>query len=324
MKLVFLSGLFLFLCSGVSGTMSYELIALEKTDLADKVALKLEKELHLARFRTFADGEINVELSNPEQFTGKTAVIIQSTGQPVNAHLLGVSFLAQELKNAGTQKVIAVIPYFGYSRQERSNIEGKPGHAAVAAKLLEGAGADELITVELHNKKLMDFFSIPVFNLSAQGIISQEIEKRGLSHTRACLVAPDKGAAEYVNGIGARIGFDSIIFAKERLAADQTRIVGMQGSCKEVIGIVIDDIIATGGTVMNVCNTLPSRGYEEVMGYFVHPVFAGPALERIATSCISQLFVSNTLPLSKEAQNFYKIKQFDVSPIIVEALKKQV
>ncbi len=323
MKLVqLLLSLSFFVCSSVKGTMNYELVALSRTDLTEKIATQLQQPVHYAEFRQFADGEIEVKLADSKRFTGKTAVILQSTGDPVNEHTLGVAFLARELKNAGVQKVIAVIPYLGYARHDKSSIAGKSGDVSVIAKLFEGAGIDELLSVDLHSEKIIDFFSIPVHNLPVQSIIADHIQAQQKSLRDVCLVAPDQGAAKYVEEVAQKIGVGTLIFSKKRFAKDQTRIIGLAGECQGSIGIIIDDIIATGGTALNVCDSLPERGYENIYGYFVHPVLAGNAVERIAKSCFSKIFVSNTLPLRKEALESSDIEVFDVSSVIVDELQK--
>ena len=304
--------------------MNGECIALRKTDIAERVAKGLGTSLHEAQFRQFSDGELNVTLENPAQYAGKTAIIIQSTADPVNEMVLGVSFLAQGLKNAGAQRVIAVIPYFGYSRQECSPIKGKPGHVAVVAQLLQAAGIDELISVELHDEKIIDLFTIPVHNLSVAPIIAERINAQLADQPDVCLVAPDKGAAEYVKDIANQIGRGTLVFSKERFAVDQTRITGLAGSCQGSVGVIIDDIIATGGTALNVCAALPERGFSSVYGYFVHPVLAGAAVERITSSAFNTVFVGNTIPLKPAALACEKIKTFDVSSVIVAQLEKML
>ncbi len=238
--------------------------------------------------------------------------------------VLGVAFCAHELKNAGAKKVVAVMPYFGYSRQECSDISGKPGSAQVIAKMLQEAGIDELVAVELHDEKLVDLFSIPVHNLSVDKIIAKHIKEQRMILDSVCLVAPDQGAAAYVEAIAKQVGMGTLTFSKERFAVDQTRVTGIVGVCEGSIGIIIDDIIATGGTALNVCNALPDSGYKTIYGYFVHPVLAGNAVERIADSCFDTVFVGNTLPLTPEAKAEQKIKQFDVSDVIVDKLRKIV
>lgn len=304
--------------------MNYECIALEKSDLAHKIATGLNHELHLARYRQFEDGEVAVSLEHPEQFAQKAVIILQSTGAPVNEHTLGVAFLAHELKNAGAKRVIAAIPYLGYARQERSSVEGKPGNMQVIAKLLESSGIDELVVVDLHEPRTVDFFSIPVRNIQVQSVIAAQITQELPSLLQTCLIAPDKGVSNYVQQVANKIGVGTLTFSKERFAADQTRLLGHEGNCVGTTGIILDDIIATGGTAIHVCNALPAMGYQQIYGYFVHPVLAGPAIERIQESAFSKIFVSNTLPLSKAASAASKIAVFDVSGILIDTLRQLV
>ena len=305
-------------------TMNCELVALRNTSLAQTIAQKCKKELIIPTFQEFADGELNVTLSHSEQFSNKTVVIIQSTGHPVNENSLGVAFLAQELKNAGAKKIIAIIPYFGYSRQERSAIPGKPGHVAVIAKLFEGAGIDEIIVVELHDESVVNLFSIPVHTVSVKSIIADLIKKQLNKNVTACLVAPDQGAAEYVQSIAQIIGIGALTFEKERYAADQTRIVSHTGTCSGGTGIIIDDIMATGGTAINVCQALHTHGYDTMYGYFVHPVLAGNAVQKVKDSSFNKIFVGNTIPLSTAAKNASFIEVFDVSSAIMPVLEKVI
>lgn len=300
--------------------MNYEFVCLQKTALAEKVATAFKKPLYQVPLAQFADGELNIVLENPHLFADKTVVIVQSMGHPVNALVLGIAFLAHELKNAGAHKIIAVIPYFAYSRQERSAIAGKPGYAQEIAHLFEDAGIDELVAVELHNGAMGDFFSIPVHNLSVQSIITEHIIKQKLNHSQLCLIAPDEGIHAFVTAIAAQLHVGMITFQKERFAPDQTRIVGTNGQCKGSIGIIIDDILATGGTAMNVAHTLAGCDYKEIYGYFVHPVFAGDALQKMTHSAFKTIYVSNTLPLPVHLS--LNIVQFDVSSLIISALKK--
>lgn len=315
-----IAGLLFF--AGSAKAMNFELLCLEPTDLSVTIAKKLNKKLHKPLFQEFADGELNVVLEDPVLFHDKTIVIIQSTGAPVNKHMLGVAYCAQELKNAGAHKVIAVIPYFGYGRQERSTIPGKPGHAAVVAKLFEGAGIDELVAVELHDLALLDLFTIPVHNVSVQHTIAQHIRQRIKSVETSCIIAPDHGARAYVDEIGSELCVSTLTFEKERYGKDKTRVIGHEGECGKDVGVMVDDIIATGGTAINVCSMLHEHGFSTMYGYFVHPVLAGSALERIKDSHFAKIFVGNTLPLSSAAQEVDHIEPFDVSDAIIEKLQE--
>ena len=304
--------------------MNCEIIALSNTDVAQKIAKRFDKELIVPAFRQFADGEVNVKLDNYERYEDKTVVIVQSTGRRVNEYTLGVAFLAQELKHAGAKKVIAVIPYLGYARQDKSSVDEKPGHVSLIAKLFEQSGIDELIAVELHDEDIIKLFTIPVTNVSVRDTIAAHITKQFPQLDSVCLVAPDKGAREYVKAIAKQMDVGTITFSKERFGVDQTRVVGCLNECDGIIGIVIDDIISTGGTAINVCSALPEMGYATISGYFVHPVLAANALERMRNSCFRSIFVSNTLPLSPEMNDLPFITVFDISEDIVSVLKDKL
>lgn len=296
-----------------------KLIALERNAIAQNVAGHFSLPLAIAQFKTFADGEVHVTLDDASQYAGAHVVIIQSTSKPVNDHMLGIAFLAQELKNAGAARITAVIPYFGYSRQEASPIAGAPGHAAIVAKLYAAAGIDKIITVELHEPSMINLFTIPVINLSASALIAAHISAQQFPKNQTCVIAPDKGIADYVMALADTLGMGAIRFKKERYAADQTRITQIEDECHGSIGIIVDDILATGGTALHVCDQLSKMGYSKIYGYFVHPVLAGDAIEKIAASRFDTIVVSNSLPLPAAAHTA-RIEQFDISPLIINAL----
>ncbi len=302
--------------------MNYEFTCLQRTALATNVATAFGKPLHEIPLSTFADGELNVVVPNPTQFKGKNIIFLQSTGQPVNELLLGSAFIAHELKNAGAATMCAVIPYLGYSRQERSIIPGKPGALAVIGRLFAAAGIDELITIELHNGDDARIFPLPIVNLSVQSLIAAHIEKQKLSREQISLIAPDKGIWGYVKAIAEQLGVGMMLFQKERFAPDQTRIVSSNGQARGTIGIIIDDIIATGGTALNVARLLPTYGYTAIYGYFIHPILAGNALEQLKQSGLKAVYATNTVPLSAAAETY--IRSLDISSVIINELKKRM
>lgn len=300
--------------------MNIEVITLDENfELAQNIAHACDASIHLAKTQHFADGEVRISLDNYEQFTGKNVLLVQSTYRPVVHTILAVAFLAHELKNAGAQKIIGVVPYFGYSRQEASDIPSKPGNAAVVAQLFEGAGFDNLVTVELHTEKIINFFSIPVINLRLIETIVQHIKNNFDSLDGVCLVAPDKGAQSWVKTIAQQIGIGYFTFTKERLSADEVRITGRIGKCIGTKAIILDDIISTGGTALRACDELLKLGFKHVYGYFVHPVFARDARERIEKSLFKKIFVSNTIPLVEPAGG--KVVVFDVTAALVASIK---
>lgn len=295
------------------------LVTLFSTPLAQSVARLLQAELVQANLQKFSDSECTVILENSDQFHGKNVYIFQSTDMPVNDAILGIAFLAQQLKQAGANKVILINPYFGYSRQDKSSIAGLPGHAEIIACLYEASGIDELITIELHNPAIKNFFTIPVHELLLTDTIAEHIKKHFSSRKEICLIAPDKGAYERVAKIGLLVGAGVVVFDKERYAADKTRVVGVNGAYTAKTAILIDDIIDTGGTAINAAQALMELGFQEVIGYFVHPVLSGEAYERIERSPFSHIFVANTLPVSGD---YRKIVTFDISGVLAEFIWK--
>lgn len=303
--------------------MSYELVAFKNTDLAQRIAQQLHKELYVVPIRQFADGELDIHLAEVERYANKAVVLIQSTGGRVNEHTLAISFLAHTIKQAGATKVIAVIPYLGYSRQDRI-FEGKPGNMHVIAKLFEQAGIDEIITVALHAKDVMNFFSIPVTDIALHTKIAHLIQKHFSDKQDICLVAPDKGAHFYVRKMAHEIGVGTIICNKERFAADRVRLLDCAIDCEGTVGVMVDDIISTGGTLTNVSRLLTEKGYRNLAAYVVHPILAGDAIERLRAAGVQTLWVSNSMPIASEYKAIPFISVFDISEDIVSVLKKKL
>lgn len=297
------------------------LITLFPSPLAQSVARLLQVDLLIAKFERFADSEIKVTLPDPALFRGAQVHIFQSTGAPVNDTALGVAFLAQQLKQAGARKVTLVSPYFGYLRQEKSAIPGQPGHAQIIARIYESAGIDELITVELHDQAVKGFFTIPVYELKLNDVIADHIKRLHTGRTDLCIVAPDKGSYEQAAQVALLVGAAVLVFSKERYDADKTRIVGVTGAATGKVALLTDDILDTGGTAINVARALKDMNYNEVIGYFIHPVFSGDALERIDASPFSQVFVSNTLPFARESR---KVQVFDISGMLAELIWRKL
>ena len=269
----------------------------DQTQLAARVAQQLNLPLTLCPPTKFSDGEVHVALEDPSRFRGQTVVLVQSTCAPVSETTLLVPFLVHELKNAGASRVIGVIPYLGYSRQELSKATGKSGSGWVVAQMLERAGLDELFILELHEPALKDFFTIPVHDMLARDAIAQHIRSTISDLKSICIVAPDEGAQSMAIDIANPLGASTMVFQKERYAQDKTRLLGHTGASDGTIAIIVDDIIDTGGTAINVCDALKRQGFEKVFGYFVPPVLSGNASEKIEKSGFDTVFVSNSIPV---------------------------
>ncbi len=215
------------------------------------------------------------------------------------------------------------MPYFGYGRQEKSDIKGKPGPAQVIAHLYQGAGIDYVMMVELHTPIIQTFFVIPSYNITVNNLIAQHIHHTFGKDASVCLVAPDKGAEERVADIAQHVGCGFTVFKKERYAIDKTRIIGQTNACNAMHAIIIDDIIDTGGTAIDAADKLLQQGFSTVSGYFVHGVFSGNALEHINASAFNKVFVSNTIE-HKQLDAYKKVEVFDVSNQIADVIKKNV
>jgi ribose-phosphate pyrophosphokinase len=298
-----------------------ELITIDnETGLAGLVAQRFKKKLHEAIIKRFADGEMRISLKDPKLWADTRAVIIQSTSAPVLEHIMQVSFLAQELKNAGAEEVIAVIPYFGYARQERGDRAGKSGPVLVIVGLLEDAGVDRIVAVDLHAPIIADFFIIPAQNILLHQMIADHIKKNMKMGESVCLVSPDAGGKERVRLIAQKLGLEYLVFTKERYDIGKTRLVGAQQKCKASRAIIIDDIIDTGGTALQVVDQLVAQGVQTIDGYFVHPVLSGDARTMLEKSRFNHIFVTNTIPIKNSAQSKFQV--IDISEQIVEAFKR--
>ena len=291
----------------------------DTSSLAKQVTQKLGMPLHTAQVQRYADGEMRVVLQEPDLYSGQQVCIIQSTSAPVLEHIALVAFLADELRNAGAQHVRALVPYFGYARQEKSGMPGKPGPAALIAKWLEAAGIAHIMSVVLHTEAIKQFFSIPVENVTLEPFIAQYIKAHIPHEKKFCLVAPDKGAAAWVQNIAQQIGADYMVFEKERYGINKTRVVSCSGSCGGNTAIIIDDIIDTGGTALHVAQELKTMGMQDIYGLFVHPVLSGDALQKVEHSVFKQVFVGNTIAVVVE--HVSKITVFDVSTELATLLK---
>ncbi len=288
--------------------------------LPQNIAKHFNTELYQAQVTTFADSECVVTLPDYKEFTGQHAVIIHSTSTPVHDNFVHLLLLIHELKQAGAKKISGIIPYFGYSRHDKSKIPNARGPVEVIIKTLEHAGLNEIITVDIHEPKILKLFSVPVYNVPTQEVIAHHIEKTFPNYQQFCIVAPDAGAKSYANSIAHELNdLGTIIFKKERYATDKTRVTDYTSQCQQHNGILVDDIISTGSTAINACEILHATNFKQMYGYFVHPVLAGQAVQKIETSPFNTIFVSNTIDLPADKKSS-KIGTFDVSPAVNKQL----
>ncbi|MCX5922385.1 MAG: ribose-phosphate pyrophosphokinase [Candidatus Dependentiae bacterium] len=287
-------------------------------ELAQKIAQGFGKQLIVPEITQFADGDIEVTFADYTLLRGATVFIVQSTNPPTHYNLMQFLLLVHAVKNAGAARIVGVVPYFGYARQDKSIIPGGKGAAELVARMIEAAGVDELVVVELHAPLVATFFSIPVHSVSVVPLLIEHIEQQDIVLNETCIVAPDHGAQDRALAVADSLKVGHIVFAKERYAADQTRIGARSGDCVGTTAIIIDDMIDTGGTALHVCDALREQGFSTIYGYFVHPVLSGTAIDLLEKSHFTAVYVANTISLQKTSP---KIKQFDISSLIIDTLK---
>lgn len=262
--------------------------------LAEEISNVLGIPLCAAAVRRFADGEISVHIH--ETVRGEDVFIIQPTSPPVNENVMELLLLIDALKRASARRITAVIPYYGYARQDRKHIGRVPISAKLVANLIEKAGADRMLTLDLHAGQIQGFFDIPVDNLRTDPIFAEHLTREGLAED-AVMIATDVGAAKRVSDVAERLSLPYAIVEKKRLSletgeAEARHIVGeVQGKR----AIIVDDIIATGGTVLAAVDRLVSEGAREVWAGFTHGLFAADALRRVESSPLKGVIVTNTI-----------------------------
>lgn len=287
--------------------------------LAHEIADHLGIRLGDARVATFKDGEIRARIQ--ENIRGHDVFIIQPTCNPVNQHLMELLILIDAAKRASALRITAVIPYYGYARQERKTAGREPVSAKLVANLITVAGADRVVTMDLHAPAIEGFFDIPVDHLRAGPILSDYFKQ----HCRPPLVvaAPDEGAVERAIKLQGRLGREVslAVLMKHRPEPDKAEVVGMVGDVEGRTVILIDDLISTGGTMMESAEYLLQAGATAVFAGAVHPVLAGDAAERLRCSVLERIVVTNTIPVAEQSRN-RRIVVLSVAPLLAEAIAR--
>lgn len=289
--------------------------------LGQKVAQLMGQDLIVPQVQQFADGELEVTLPVDADLKGKIVFVVQSTNPPVHDNLMQLLLLLDVVKQAGVQQIVAVIPYFGYARHDKSSVPGGKGSVAMVAQLFKAVGVDKVITLVLHAPHIKELFAMPIIDIQPIEFMAQYIKKHMPSLKDVCLVAPDHGAHDRVKKIAQVLDVGYILFTKERMA-DLTKIVAQIGFCQGTKAIIIDDMIDTGGTALNVCNALAEQGFTDIYGYFMHPVLSGYAAQMVQQSLFKHLYVSNSIELGNKLMP--KCEVFDISELLVEQIRKEV
>ncbi len=286
--------------------------------LAGMISQYLAKPLGRLKLNRFSDGEIQVEIN--ENVRKQEIYLIQSTCHPVNDNLVELLLMIDAFKRSSASRITAVIPYFGYSRQDKKVAPRVPISAKLVADLLENTGVHRVITMDLHAGQIQGFFNCPVDNLYAAPIIIEDIKTR---HPEGVVVvSPDAGGVERARAYAKRLNASLAIIDKRRSAPNQAKAMAIIGDVENKTAIILDDMVDTAGTLTEAGNVVMEKGAKAVHAYCTHPVLSGPAIDRIDKSSLSSLVVTDTIPLSKEAEICDKIETLSVSRLIGEAIMR--
>jgi ribose-phosphate pyrophosphokinase len=286
--------------------------------LAEKICEKLGKTLGHAESRRFSDGEIFVEIG--ENVRGRDVYVVQSTCRPVNDTLMELLIMIDALKRASAKEINAVIPYYGYARQDRKVAPRTPISAKLCADLLTAAGATRVVSMDLHAGQIQGFFNIPFDNLFSSPVIVDYLKKELAGHTDIVMVSPDAGGVERARAYAKRVDAAVAMIDKRRVGPNVAKAMNVVGDVEGKIAIILDDMIDTAGTLTEAAHAVLDRGATKVYAAATHGVLSGPAIERITNSKIEKVIVTDTILLSPEGAKCKKIVQLSVADLFAEAI----
>ena len=286
-------------------------------DLVRKIAGHLQTPMGKAVVKTFSDGEINVEID--ESVRGMDVFAIQSICDPVNNNLMELLILIDALKRASARRITAVLPYYGYARQDRKVSPRAPISAKLVADLITTAGASRILAVDLHAGQIQGFFNIPVDHLFAAPIILDYLKK---IKNDVVIVSPDAGGVERARAYAKRLNASLAIIDKRRDSPNVAQVMNIIGDVSGMTAVLVDDMVDTGGTLVRGAYALMEKGAKEVHACCTHPVLSGRAIEVIMESPIEEMIVTDTIPLKNEAKTCFKIKTLSISSLLAEAIRR--
>ena len=287
--------------------------------LSGKISKYLKNKLVNSSIKKFSDGEIYIEIN--ENIRGNSIFIIQGISSPANDNLMELLLCIDALKRSSAKNITAVIPYFGYARQDRKVVPRTSISAKLVSNLITKAGADRIVTVDLHAGQIQGFFDIPVDNLFATPIFSRHIKRKIKSKNLIC-VAPDVGGVERARALGRKLDIGLAIIDKRRPSPGKSQVMNVIGNVKGKTCIIVDDIIDSGGTIINAAEALIKRGAKEVHVYITHGVLSGEAVEKIRKSKIKNLVVTDTIDNSDKVKKSRNIEVLSISNLLAEAMKR--
>jgi ribose-phosphate pyrophosphokinase len=288
--------------------------------LAHDIVRHLQVPLGRASVGRFSDGEVTVELM--ENVRGRDVFIVQPTCPPANDNLMELLVMVDACRRASAQRITAVLPYFGYARQDvRPRATRVPITAKLVANMMASAGVHRLLTVDLHADQIQGFFDIPVDNVYASPVLMGEVWKQ--KYDDLVVVAPDVGGVVRARAIAKRLDdADLAIIDKRRPRANESQVMNIIGEVEGKTCVLVDDLVDTAGTLCNAASALKDVGAKRVVAYITHPVLSGPAVERIEKSVLDQLVVTDTIPLREEARKCRKIRQLSVAGLLAETMRR--
>lgn len=284
-------------------------------EFSKKVAKNLSLPLSEASIKRFSDGEISVQIT--ESVRGKDVFIIQPTCAPANENLMELLILTDALKRSSVNTITAIIPYFGYARQDRKAAPRVPITAKLVANMIETAGIDRVVTIDLHAGQIQGFFDIPVDNLYGSIIFYDYIISKGLKNP--IIASPDIGGVARARSFAKKLGVDIVIVDKRREEVNESEVMNIIGDVKGKDVILVDDMIDTAGTIVKAAKVLKEKRATSVMACCTHPVLSGPAYDRIAKGDLDELLVSDSIPLKEKCE---KIKVLSVTPTFAEVIRR--
>ena len=290
-------------------------------ELAEEVSKILKIDIAPADVGYFSDGELNVQIQ--ENVRGHDTFIIQSTCSPTNKNVMEIMLIADALKRSSASKITAIVPYFGYARQDRRVRSARvPISAKVVADMFASVGIDRVLTIDLHSETIQGFFDMPADNVYATKFMVDDIKDNN-ERDEVVVVSPDVGGVVRARALAKLLDdTDLAIIDKRRAAANQSEVMNIIGDIQGKVCIVPDDIIDTAGTLCNAANALKDNGAKAVKAYITHPVLSGPAIERLENSSIDELVVTNSIPLTPDAKKCSKIRVISLANIIAECIKR--
>jgi ribose-phosphate pyrophosphokinase len=286
-------------------------------ELVQKIARHLGTNIGKSVVKTFSDGEINVEIH--ESVRGMDIFVIQSICYPVNDNLMELLILIDALKRASAERITAVLPYYGYARQDRKVLPRAPISAKLVADLITTAGASRVLTVDLHAGQIQGFFNIPVDHLFAASVLLDYLRKLNDS---IVVISPDAGGVERARAFAKRLNASLAIIDKRREAPNVSQVMNIIGDVKGLTAVLLDDIVDTGGTLVRAATALMEQGAKEVYACCTHPVLSGQAFEIISGSPIKEMIVTDSIPLREKAMESPIFKVITLSGILAEAIQR--